>query len=396
MSLTEISRLTDNEKEPEITIGDKENKFIDALKELPDTRDNRGKRHSLVMLIVSVVFAILVNRSKVSSIHRYMENKIQWLREITGIHDATVISRAHLPRMLAKLDWVALSVIINECYGEEIKTLIEDEWISADGKVLRGTLKSGEKQAIIHAVSHESRIDVAQACQAGDKSSEITVMRQFMKETGLEKAKISLDAHHCNPKTMAQIEKAGGQYLIQVKENQPKLLEHCRQLGEQISLAETIEHELSHGLICTREAHLYQLDLSAIDSRWSESGLRTLVVMNRKTINKSTQKMTDETSYYLNNDENEHKQSSVNHLAKAIRGHWVVESNNWQLDVTFGEDDVKTKEGNQALIMGKLRCFSMNLMRWNKKGLTNFQARMEKFTDTPDELISMLKQVNFL
>ena len=88
--------------------------------------------------------------------------------------------------------------------------MIQEEWISADGKVMRGTLKSGEKQAIIHAVSHESRIDVAQARQAGDKSSEITVMREFLKETGLENAKISLDAHHCNPETMTQVEQADG------------------------------------------------------------------------------------------------------------------------------------------------------------------------------------------
>ena len=189
LSSTTLSTLTDPELE--INFGTKEKKFIAALKNLTDTRDNRGKRHSLVVLIVTVVFATLVNRSKVSSIQRYMANKIHWLREITGIHDATVISRAHLPRMLAKLDWVALSVVINECYGEQIKALIQEEWMGADGKVLRGTLKSGEKQAIIPVVSHDSRIDVAQACQAGDKSSEITVMREFMKETGLEKSVVS-------------------------------------------------------------------------------------------------------------------------------------------------------------------------------------------------------------
>ncbi len=373
MSPTESSTLTKHELE--INIGETEQKFINALKELPDTRDNRGKRHSLVMLIVTVVFATLVSRSKVSSIHRYMNNKIQWLREITGIHDAEVISRAHLPRMLAKLDWVALSVVINDCYGEQVKALILDEWISADGKVLRGTLKSGEKQAIIHAVSHESRIDVAQACQAGDKSSEITVMREFMKETGLEKSKMSLDAHHCNPETMAQIEQAEGQYLIQVKENQPKLLEYCRNLGGQLSLAETVDYDLSHGLVCTREAHLHQLNVSAIDSRWGKSGLRTLVVMNRETFNKATQEISNETSYYLSNYQNEHNQHTVNHLANVIRGHWVVESNNWQLDVTFGEDSVKTKDGNQALIMGKLRCFSHQCSPLNGIRGTNLATR---------------------
>jgi predicted transposase YbfD/YdcC len=382
--------------ELELELGAEAIKFIDALKALPDPRDNRGKRHSLVFLIVTFVYATLVGRSKVSGIHRYMTNKIDWLRETTGFKDATPISRAHLPRMLASLDWTMLSVVITDCFGEQTAQMIQDEWISADGKVMRGTLKSGEKQAIIHAVSHESRIDVAQARQVGDKSSEITVMREFLKETGLEKAKISLDAHHCNPETMTQIEQAGGLYLIQVKENQPKLLEQCRALAEQPPLAETIEHDCGHGFITTRQANLHNVQLSAIDNRWQHSGLRTLVVMNRETFNQSRQKTTNETAYYLSNHQNDSKQYTVKTLASAIRGHWSVESNNWQLDVTLGEDYVQVENGNQAQIMGKLRCFAMNLMRWSKTGSKNLQASIEKFSDSPESLISMLEQVNFL
>jgi predicted transposase YbfD/YdcC len=298
--------------------------------------------------------------------------------------------------MLANLDWLALSCVITDCFGDQTVQMIQDEWISADGKVMRGTLKSGEKQAIIHAVSHESRIDVAQARQAGDKSSEITVMREFLKETGLEKAKISLDAHHCNPETMAQIEQANGLYLIQAKENQPKLLEYCRVLAEQSPLAETIEHDCGHGLITTRQAQLHTVQLSAIDNRWQHSGLRTLVVMNRETFNQSTQKTSHETAYYLSNHQHDSKQYAVKTLANAIRGHWGVESNNWQLDVTFGEDRVQVENGNQAQIMGKLRCFAMNLMRWSKAGSKNLQANIEKFSDSPESLVSMLERVNFL
>ena len=84
-------------------------------------RDNLGKRHSLVILIVTFVFATLVNHSKVSSIQRYMSNKIHGLRAIIGIKDATVISRAYLPRMLEKLDWLELSSVINDCYGKHLK-----------------------------------------------------------------------------------------------------------------------------------------------------------------------------------------------------------------------------------------------------------------------------------
>lgn len=390
--MTTISAIHTHEIEHKLT--EVNLKFINVLSILPDLRDNRGKRHSLVFLITAVVLAILVGRQKVSGIQRYMTAKIEWLREVTGIKDATPISRAHLPRMLDNLDWLALSCVITDCFGEQIAQIIQDEWIGADGKVMRGSLKAGEKQAIIHAVSHLGRIDVAQASQVGDKSSEITVMREFLKETGLEKGKISLDAHHCNPETMTQIEQAGGLYLIQAKENQPKLLEHCRVQAEKTPLAQTIDNNLGNGRISMRQGSLHDLLLSGVDERWQSSGLRTLIVMMRETFDKSTQQSSTETSYYLSNFQDSNRQYTVKTLANAIRGHWGVESNNWQLDVTFGEDSVRVKQGNQAQIMGKLRCFSMNLLR--RGGAKNLQASIEGFSDSPESLLSMLKQVNFL
>ena len=42
---------------------------------------------------------------------------------------------------------------------------------------------------------------------------------------------------------------------------------------------------------------------------------------------------------------NDSKQYTVKTLASAIRGHWSVESNNWQLHVTFGEDRVQVGNG---------------------------------------------------
>ncbi|MDM8565253.1 transposase family protein [Candidatus Halobeggiatoa sp. HSG11] len=52
--------------------------FINVLGELTDPRDERGKRHSLPFVIASVILAILVGRSTVSSIFRYISNKIKW------------------------------------------------------------------------------------------------------------------------------------------------------------------------------------------------------------------------------------------------------------------------------------------------------------------------------
>jgi hypothetical protein len=79
--------------------------FLEALSELPDGRDNRGKRHALPFVVVALVLAILSGRSKVSSLFRYIRNRIDWLREMTHQPEAQAISRAHLPRLLARLDW---------------------------------------------------------------------------------------------------------------------------------------------------------------------------------------------------------------------------------------------------------------------------------------------------
>jgi len=314
--------------ESQITLNQKI-KFIDAIQALPDSRDKRGKKHSQSFLIIVFIFATLAGRSNISSIHRYMVNKMDWLREVTGYTAAIPISRSHIPRMLANLDWVALDQIITECFDDEIKKIIKNEWIGIDGKVMRGSIKSGEKQAIIHAVSHDSRLDVAQARQAGDKSSEITVLREFIKEVDLESHKISMDAHHCNPDTLTQVHKAGGNYLVQVKENQPKLLEQCCNLSVQPSLSETIENNSENGRVTERHASLYDLRTLEIDERWESSGLYSLIVMGRDTFNKLTQTETTETSYYLSNYQQGSSQEIVQVLAKTIRMHWGVESNNW-------------------------------------------------------------------
>ena len=373
--------------------------FVEALNKLPDHRDNRGKGKniSLTVVIVGFIMGILVGRSNTSSIHRFMGNKIEWLRSITGNTKASIISRAHLPRLLNQLDWVVLNNQIEKFFDVRLELNENQEWVAIDGKVLRGTVKGGDKQAVVLAVTHKSRNIIGQACQEGTKSSEIPVVRELLKRTGLEKQNITLDAHHCNPITTAQIQQAGGTYLIQVKENQPILLEQCRTLGETGTLInEDIDYDKANGRITTRHARLFSMNSLILDDRWTDSGLTSLVVMEREAIEISTHKKSFETSYYLSNSNialND-KELGAKILAQPIRGHWGVEAENYIRDKTFKEDDVKTKYGNQAQIMGRLRSLAISLIR--KTGAKNFQATIEKFADLPSSLESMLKQVKFL
>ncbi len=86
--------------------------FMAKLKRLVDARDNRGKRHELAFVLGSVVLAIMSGRSYGSSIQRFIKNRIKWLRRVPGNLEANPVSRAQLPRILAKVDWVALNEIM--------------------------------------------------------------------------------------------------------------------------------------------------------------------------------------------------------------------------------------------------------------------------------------------
>ena len=94
-----------------------------------------------------------------------------------------------------------LNELIDRCFGVRIQSHEGSKWIAIDGKALRGTLDAGDKQNLILAVVHDAREVVAQARQCGDKSSEIPVVRELLKDSGLENQKVTLDAHHFNPIT---------------------------------------------------------------------------------------------------------------------------------------------------------------------------------------------------
>jgi hypothetical protein len=143
--------------------------FLEALGYLIDPRDPRGKRHGLVFVVAAVVLAILSGRSRVSSIHRCIRNRLMGLREVPGQAQAQAISRAHLPRLLARLDWAELNALIERHFGVRMACNENQEWVAIDGKVLRG---AKEKQALVLAVSHQRRTVLAQAPMKGHKSSE--------------------------------------------------------------------------------------------------------------------------------------------------------------------------------------------------------------------------------
>lgn len=368
--------------------------FVKALHSLPDVRDNRGKRINLAFIVGAVVLAIMSGRSKPSSIHRYIWNRADWLRKVTQMPRARLISRAHLPRLLGKVPLGALNDMVEAHFGVRLEVNEDDEWVAIDSKTLRGTTSADDKQGerTLLAVTHTKRDILAQRPMSGPKSSEITAARELLRETGLEKGKVTLDALHMNPITTAQINLAGGRYIIQVKDNQAELRQQCEQrAAEDVPLGSISSVEQGHGRQETRKGTFLAMEKIEFAERWSDSGIRTLIMIERQTVETAQRKVSSEVSYYVSNQKVGPEQSSLQReLFTAIRRHWGVESENWIRDVTFNEDNVKTKCADQAHVMACLRTFVVQLFR--RANLENFQAALETFCDCPDKFAAFLRQ----
>ena len=190
--------------------------FFQALQHLPDPRDKRGKRHELAFVLCGVILAIMAGRARVSAMHRFLGNRLAWLCETTHASVERGISRAQLPRLLARVDWEALNALIVTHFGVSVEAAT-GEWVAVDGKALRGS--PGEQ--VLLARTHQSGRILAQLPLTGPKRSEVTAVRPLLAQPQLAGCKLTLDAAHCNPTTTAQIHRAQGGYLVQVKANQP-------------------------------------------------------------------------------------------------------------------------------------------------------------------------------
>ena len=113
--------------------------FYQLLEQTPglDMRDNRGKVHSIALVISGLVMALCCGRDgKLSSLHRNMVNHFTALCKATNSSQAKPISRSQLPILLAKVNGAIFSKLLLDWFNIELNTG-QKAWFACDGKDLR-------------------------------------------------------------------------------------------------------------------------------------------------------------------------------------------------------------------------------------------------------------------
>jgi predicted transposase YbfD/YdcC len=361
---------------------------------LSDPRHVRNRKHPLVDVIVISVCGVICGSNGPTAIHRWAVSNADWLPTLLQMPNG-IPSRDCIRRVLMMLNPEAFQ----RCFQEWIAGCLESRGgpgltlVAVDGKTHRRSHDAANGLGALHVVSawcSEHGIALGQvACD--EKSNEITAIPELLDQIALPDTLITIDAMGCQKAIAEKIVTGGGNFVLAVKDNQPKLLAAIREFfDEQINKAfedlqyrfhETMEE--GHGRIDERAYYLARIPKDfPLKADWP--WVKAIGYTVRLTRHPDGRETHDVRFYILS------RYLSGRRFAEAVRGHWGIEAMHWVLDVTFREDDSRTRERTLGNNLSWLRRFAISLLKrhplddsirgkmqragWNKDFLTEVLA----------------------
>lgn len=334
---------------------------------LSDPRHTRNRKHLLVDVVVIAVCGMLCGSDGPTAIHRWATNRLDWLQQFLSLVNG-VPSRDCIRRLLMALKPEAFQKCFQNWIADAIQT--DDSGpkrlIAIDGKTCRRSHDASQELGALHIVSawaSEEGIALGQIATE-QKSNEITAIPQLLNQIDLTNSLITIDAMGCQKEIARDIVAGSGDFVISVKDNQPKLREtietyfekHLELDLEDLKYRCHETNESAHGRIDERSYFLTKIPPDfALKKEWP--WIKAIGYSLRITQHADGSE-TDETRYYILS-----RYLSGKRFSEAVRGHWAIESMHWVLDVNFREDDSRTRERTLGNNLSWLRRFAVTLLK---------------------------------
>jgi predicted transposase YbfD/YdcC len=334
---------------------------------LDDPRHSRNRKHLLVDIAVIAVCAIVCGCDGPTAIHRWAKHRQSWLAQYLALPNG-IPSRDCIRRTLIVLKPEAFQHCFRAWISDAIPTDADKpgRLVSIDGKTNRGSHDAARGLGALHIVSAwatEQGIALGQVATDA-KSNEITAIPQLLDQIDPKGALITIDAMGCQKEIVKRIVAGGGDCVIAVKENQPKLLaaiqrpffDHLESDLKGLAPRHHETHEDGHGRIDDRYYYLADVpgDFACRkDWPWVKAIGYTVRITRH-----ADGSETDEVRYYLSSCA-----LSGRRFAEAVRGHWAIESMHWVLDVNFREDESRTRERTLGNNLSWLRRFAVTMLK---------------------------------
>jgi len=350
--------------------------ILDYLKTVTDKRQLAKVRHNMGDIIALVFFALLAYADEWTTIEVFGKEHEGFLRRYLelphGIPSHDTIERVFAmvsPEFLQKFR-ALWDEMLNSGEGEKIKKLL-----AIDGKTQRGNGNKNQKANHIVSAVDENGFCLGERL-VSEKSNEITAIPELLDDLNIKGHIITIDAMGTQTEIVRKIRKKRADYVLALKGNQGTLHEDVKLYFEDTGFLSGCAYkkvvEKARGGIEIRE-YWQAVDIDWLAQKKEWAGLGS-IAMTRNTIVKNDKKTMD-TRYFISS-----LPLDVNEVARAIRGHWMVESHHWHLDVTFREDDNHTAEKQAAFNLNILKKLALGVLKVYDTGKKNMSLRMKRFS----------------
>jgi predicted transposase YbfD/YdcC len=331
---------------------------------LRDPRRRHRRRHLLIDIIVIALCATICGADDWQQIATFGKRRRAWLQTFLALPNG-IPSHDTFERVFDRIDPAAFLA----CFQQWVEALAHGlglGHIAIDGKALRHSGAAAKGLRPLHVVSAwatQCHLTLGQVA-VEEKSNEITAIPRLLELLDLKGALVTIDAMGCQKEIAKRIVEGGGDYVLAVKDNQPRLLEDIQGVigralesnfeGYRHDLYETVGRR--HGRDETR-SYLILTEPEGIRDQESWEGLKVVGMCMRTRLVNGEQ--SDETHYFMGS-----RVMGARGYAEAVRGHWGIENNlHWQLDIVFGEDGNRVQRRNGAENLSQLRRLALGLLK---------------------------------
>lgn len=240
---------------------------------------------------------------------------------------------------------------------------LKGQLLALDGKRLRSANFLDGITHVVELFATDDRLVLAVE-KVPDKTVEKSCLNDILAQVDVSGAIISGDAHFTNTAVAEQIIDKHADYLLAVKENQPKLHAELENFFSQanainwegVAHSKHITTEKAHGRIETREIRVVN-EIEWLPQKASWKKLTCLVEVQSVREHVNSTKRESATRLYICSCE-----GTGEEFANWVRNHWTIENNvHWQVDVIFKEDAAKADVGHSAENLGIFRRLVMNI-----------------------------------
>lgn len=365
---------------------------------LPDPRRPQGRRHRLSDMLVIAVTAVICAADTWSDVVDFGRAKLKWFETFLDLSHG-IPSQDTFERVFARLDPNAFE----RCFMEWTTALSQatgGKLLAVDGKKIRRSFEHAwDVSAATHLVSvfaGENEMVLSQLA-VDVKENEIVAMPKLLALFDLAGATVTIDAMGCQTAIARQIVEAGGDYVLGVKKNQPALHDRIERNVRELMLDgfQGVRHghhrsvDGDHGRIETRNVWVTDdLDwLGEEADRWP--GLRSIVVIEA-TRDVPLEGVSTQRRYCISSLAGG-TDTDAKRLGEAIRGHWGIENKlHHVLDVSFGEDAARHREGHSAENFSRLRRIALNLLKRDKSRKRGIKGKRLNAAWDHDYLLKLL------